>query len=166
MPAKKTVLKLIYQTNVFGPIDFEFDRTAIRVGSDSANDLVVSHPSVDPFHCVLLFRNEKVVWLPPQACELSEAGLGRATGPEYGAGDRFLVGELEFLLDHSSRSVALHRHQAAQENSQHPENCRHFCPNCRRFIPEQEVKRVGLVGQPKRELCPQCSRLLETILRT
>jgi hypothetical protein len=159
------VLKLIYQTNVFGPIDFEFDRAAIRVGSDSANDLVLSHPSVSSFHCVLLFRDEKVIWLPPEAGELSEADFDRVTGPEYGAGDRFQVGELEFQLDHSSRSVALHRHQTAREDSQQPENCRHFCPNCRRFIPEHEVKRVGLVGQPKRELCPQCSRLLETILR-
>jgi hypothetical protein len=160
------VLKLIYHTHVFGPIDFEYDRPSVRVGSDPANDLVLSHPSVSAFHCVLVFQDEKVIWLRPEACELSEPDLLAMTGQEFAAGDRFLVGELEFQLDHSSRSVALHRHQAFQEDAQQTENCRHFCPNCRRFIPEQDVKRVGLVGQPKRELCPQCSRLLEVVIRS
>lgn len=157
------MLKLIYHTHVFGPIDFEYDRHSIRVGSDPANDLVLSHSSVSEFHCVLVFRDEKVIWLPPEACELPDSDLLAMTGPEFTAGDRFQVGELEFVLDHSSRSVALHRHQTSQQDSQQTEHFRHFCPNCRRFVPEQAVKRVGLVGQPKRELCPQCSRLLEVV---
>lgn len=160
------MLKLIYHTHVFGPIDFEYDRHWIRVGSDPANDLVLSHPSVADFHCMLVFHNEKVIWLPPQAWELPESDLLAMTGPEYSAGDRIQVGELEFVLDHSSRSVALHQHRASQQDSEPTESCRHFCPNCRRFIPEQAVKRVGLVGQPKRELCPQCSRLLEVVARS
>jgi hypothetical protein len=36
-----------------------------------------------------------------------------------------------------------------------------FCPQCRTFVRETEVKRMGLVGQPKRNLCPKCGRVLE-----
>ncbi len=159
------MLKLTYQTNVFGSIDFEYDRPVLRVGSDPANDLVLGHHSVSPFHCVLLFRSEKIVWVPPQPDDLSETDFESLTGPEFRAGDRLQIGELEFLLERSSRSVELHRSEPVSDESPSAENCTHYCPNCRRFIPEHTVKRVGLVGQPKRELCPQCSRLLEVVLR-
>jgi hypothetical protein len=57
------VLKLIYHNAVFGPIDLEFERPMIRVGRSEDNDLVLRHPSVEEHHCVLVFRDEKLVWL-------------------------------------------------------------------------------------------------------
>ena len=39
---------------------------------------------------------------------------------------------------------------------------RYYCAYCRTFVPDAEVKRVGLVGHAKRDLCPKCSRLLAT----
>ena len=37
---------------------------------------------------------------------------------------------------------------------------RYFCAHCRVFIPDAEVKRLGVIGHAKRCLCPKCSGLL------
>src|SRR5580765_3414598 len=109
------MLKLIYHTPVFGPIDLEYDRPIIRVGRGEDNDLVLRHSSVEPHHCFLLFRGEKVLCLPPSEALPSPEEVPHLTGQEFGSGDSLWIGELQFTLDHSSRSVAVHT--AREENS-------------------------------------------------
>jgi hypothetical protein len=168
------MLKLIYHTTVFGPIDLEYDRPVIRVGRSEDNDLVVGHPSVEPHHCLLVFRGEKVLCLPPDQIVGSSAELEGLSGPGLGAGDSLWIGDLEFSLAHSTNTVAVpdfhtpgsvtgagggdQRTGAGEEEGQG----RYYCPHCRAWIQEAQVKRVGLVGRAKRDLCPKCSGLLET----
>ena len=168
------MLKLIYHTAVFGPIDLEYDRPVIRVGSSEDNDLVLRHPSVEPYHYLLVFRDEKLLCLPPSEDLPSQADLENLSGPEYGPGDPIGIGDLEFSLAHSSKTVAVpevRRHSSTGEASEDPaaggtgaeaRQQRYYCPQCRTFVQAAEVKRVGLVGHAKRNLCPKCSRLLET----
>ena len=61
------MLELIYHSGVFGPIHFEYSGPTVRVGSSEDNDLVLRHPSVELYHCLLVFRGEKVLCLPPDA---------------------------------------------------------------------------------------------------
>ena len=161
------MLKLVYHTAVFGPIDLEYDQPMIRVGSSEDNDLVLRHPSVEPHHCRLGFRGEKLVFVPPDQDVTSETELWKLPGPEYGAGDRILIGEVEFTLAHSSRSVEIPEAWSRATGTERLVDgngtiqTRHFCPKCRAFREESEIKRVGLVGHAKRLLCPKCSTLLE-----
>jgi hypothetical protein len=167
------VLKLIYHTGVFGPIDLEYDRPVIRVGRSEENDLVLRHPSVAPYHCVLVFRGENVLWLPPDQAMDADTDLWGLAGPELGPDDTLMIGELRFTLAHSSKTVALPDVRslagmigiseddvgaATEEETAVP---RSYCPHCRVFVPDEKVKRVGLLGHPKRNLCPKCSHLLE-----
>ena len=173
VPRKRTVLKLIYHTAVFGPIDLEYDQPVIRVGRDEDNDLVLSHPSVEPHHCLLVFRGEKVLCLPPGEAITAQTDLRRLTGPEFGPGDPLSIGDLNFSLAHSSKTVALPEAPSqsslaavaesdeAGGTSEEPNQPRYFCAHCRAFVPDAQVKWVGLVGHAKRGLCPKCGRLLE-----
>ena len=168
------MLKLIYHTAVFGPIDLEYDRPVIRVGSSEDKDLVLRHPSVEPYHCLLVFRDEKVLYLPPSEALPSPSDLRSLTGPELGAGDPIQIGELQFSLAHSSKTVSVpevHGHgsttgaaegDAATGTGEEASRKRYYCARCRAFIQDAEVKHVGLVGHAKRSLCPKCSGLLET----
>ena len=168
------MLKLIYHTAVFGPIDLEYDRPVIRVGRSEDNDLVLRHPSVEPHHCLLVFRGDRVLCLPPSEAIDSETDLGSLTGPELGPGDPMRIGDLQFSLAHSSKTVAVPEIQsqgltarvwegeAATETGEEANQRQYYCAHCRTFIQEAEVKRVGLVGHAKRKLCPKCSGLLET----
>jgi hypothetical protein len=167
------VLKLIYHTAVFGPIDLDYDRPVIRVGRGEDNDLVLRHPSVELHHCLLVFRGEKVLCLSPDDAILPETELENLAGLEYGLGDQIRVGELQFSLAHSARTVAIPevRTQAAGTATAEGDSAsggsaeagqgRYFCAHCRVFIPNAEVKRVGVVGHAKRCLCPKCSGLLD-----
>jgi hypothetical protein len=168
------VLKLIYHAAAFGPIDLEYDRPVVRVGRSEDNDLVLRHRSVESHHCVLVFRGEKVLCLSPSQAIASQSDLASLTGRELGPGDSLRIGELQFSLAHSPKTVALpgvHSQapltgasvidpaigigqDAAQE--------RYYCAHCRVFFRDAELKRVGLVGRAKRKLCPKCSLLLET----
>ena len=169
---KPTVLKLIYHTAVFGPIDLEYDRPVIRVGSSEDNDLVLRHPSVEPHHCLLVFRDETVLCLPPSEAPLSQSDLRNLIGPELGPEDPIWIGDLQFSLAHSSKTVAVPEvygksgtSGASEDDAatgQKASERRYYCAHCRAFIQDAEVKRVGLVGQAKRNLCPKCSRQLET----
>jgi len=167
------VLKLIYHTAVFGPIHLEYDRSAIRVGRSEDNDLVLRHPSVEPHHCLLVFRDEKVLCLPPSQNVPSEFELEGLTGPEFGPGDQLRIGEVEFSLVHSPRTVAIPeihrpdsragawkegRSSGAEEGAS---DGRYFCAHCQLPLSITEVKRVGLVGHAKRFLCPKCSNILD-----
>jgi hypothetical protein len=159
------VLKLIYHTAVFGPIDLEYDRPVIRVGRSEDNDLVLRHPSVEPHHCRLVFRGEKVLWLPPSQDIPSQTDLRSLTGPELGPGDSIQIGDLQFSLAHSARTVAVpdvqNQGSTASGTCEAESQRRYYCAHCRVFIQDTEVKRVGLVGHAKRSLCPKCSGLVE-----
>jgi hypothetical protein len=166
------MLKLIYHAGVIGPIDLEYQQSVVRVGRSEDNDLVLRHPSVAPRHCVLVFRGEKVLCLPPDATVSAEADLWSLRGPEFGAGDPLAIGDLQFMLAHSSKTVELPdtrsqgampgaSGEGAESGTEEALAPRYYCPNCRAFIADTQVKRVGLVGHPKRDLCPKCSRLLE-----
>ena len=173
VPTKRTVLKLIYHTVVFGPIDLEYDRPVIRVGRSEDNDLVLRDPSVEPHHCLLVFRGERVLCLPPSQAHLAQTDLRSLTGPELGPGDSLRIGELQFNLAHSSRTVAVpeldrqgstpgaSQGNAATGAGEEAGEGRYYCARCRTFIRGAEVKRVGLVGHGKRILCPKCSGLVE-----
>jgi len=157
------MLKLIYHTAVFGPIDFEYEKPVIRVGRSEDNDLVLRHPSIEPYHCLLVFRGEKVLCLPPSKTEPSPAELRNRVGPEFGIGEQLTIGELRFTFAHSSRTVAIpgvHGQDSPAEAAPAPPG-QYYCANCRKYYQETEVRRVGLVGHAKRCLCPKCSRVLE-----
>ena len=170
------MLSLIYQSAVFGPIRLEYDRPVIRVGSSEDNDLVLRDPSVEPHHCLLVFRGDKVVCLPPDPAISGDTDLQNLSGPECGMGEQLTIGELQFNLVHSARTVAIPQVRSQTARPGAPENEpaerageranreRYFCSRCRVFVPNAEVKRVGLVGNAKRHLCPKCSSLLQVEL--
>ncbi len=164
------MLKLIYHTGVFGPIDLEYDRPVIRVGRSEDNDLVLRHASVAPYHCRLVFRDETVLCLPPGEAIFTETEELAAGAPGLGVGDELSIGQLRFTLAHSDRTVAvppLRRHERGAEDGsaagagEAAAPNRYFCPHCRLFFRASELKRVGLVGRAKRCLCPKCSGVLD-----
>lgn len=163
------MLKLIYDTAVFGSIHLEYEAPVIRVGRSEDNDLVLRHPSVEQYHCLLVFRGEKVLCLPPAEVFAVESDLASLPGPEFGVGDQIKIGELQFSLAHSARTVAIpevHRQEpqgstARADAAAGASQGRFFCARCRAFIQHTEIKRLGLVGHAKRCLCPKCSSLLE-----
>jgi hypothetical protein len=163
------VLKLVYHTAVLGAIDLEYDRPVVRVGRSEDNDMVLRDPSVERHHCVLVFRGEKALCLPPSQAIPAQTELWRLDGPEYGAGETIRIGKLQFSLAHSSKTVAIPEVQRPGPRpdasaSEAVNQRRYYCPNCRTFVPEREVKRMGLVAHAKRDLCPKCSHLLEAEL--
>ncbi len=167
------MLKLIYHTAALGPIEFEYDRPVIRVGSSKDNDLVLGHPSVEPYHCQLVFREEKVLCIALSETVSPGTDLRNLRGAEYGAGEQLRIGELQFSLAHSGRSVAIPAMPLPEMDSESvktdlPDNAgsradagRYYCPQCRTYYHGTEVRRFGLVGGPKRCLCPKCSRILD-----
>ena len=161
------MLKLVYHTAVFGPIDLEYDQPVIRVGRSEDNDLVLQHPSILPRHCLLVFRDEKVLCLPPGLPMPDAIELQSLTGTELGPTDLLQLGDLQFSLAHSPRTVALPEHvqgsltgDAAAGVDEQPGQRRYYCALCRAFIQDANVKRMGLVGHDKHDLCPKCGRLL------
>lgn len=167
------MLKLIYHTSALGPIELEYNQPVIRVGSGGDNDLVLAHPSVEPYHCQLVFREEKLLCLPPSETIPPGTDLRSLRGPEYGAGEQLRIGELQFSLAHSASSVAvpaMPRQGLEEETGKaNPSNSAdktadsgtYYCPDCEAFYHSTEVKRIGLVGSAKRCLCPKCSRVLD-----
>lgn len=167
---KRPVLELIYHTAVFGPLHFHYDQPIIRVGRSEDNDLVLRHPSVAAHHCLLVFRDEKIFCLPPNHAVSSPSDLKNQPGLESGMGQQIRIGELQFTLAHSARSVAIpevHPQDARAAQSVPPVGAgatgrrRYYCSQCKAFVPEAEIKRLGLVGHAKRYFCPKCSGLLE-----
>lgn len=166
------MLKLIYHTAALGPIELEYDKPVIRVGSSGDNDLVLGHPSVEPYHCQIVFREEKLLCIPSSQTISPGTDLRSLRGPEYGDGDQLRIGELQFSLAHSARSVALpaipRRELERETVKPNPPNNAgetadsgsYYCPQCRAYYHGTEVKRIGLIGSAKRCLCPKCSRVL------
>jgi hypothetical protein len=170
---KRPVLKLVYHTGVFGPIDLEYEGPVVRVGRSEDNDLVLRHPSVAPHHCLLVFRGEKMLCFPPDSDITAQTDLARLPGPEYGAGIQLEIGDLFFTLAHSTRSVAIPEVQRKDASdggaegdlatgaSEGTGRRRYYCAHCRAFVQDTEVKRLGLVSHAKRYLCPKCSGVLD-----
>lgn len=163
------MLKLVYHTLVFGPINLDYQQPLIRVGRNDDNDLVLPHDSVEPYHCTLLFRGEHVVWLSPDYSIGSEADLNNIEGPQFGQGDALKFGELQFLLDHSAQTVSLPEgglrgptdESKALAASQGRAERRYVCTHCGTFWWPEQVKWMGLVGHAKHSLCPECSYPVE-----
>jgi hypothetical protein len=159
------VLKLVYHTGVLGPIDLEYEQPFVRVGSSPDNDLVLPHKTIAPYHCLLVFHGEKLLVLPPSRELPSAADLQTLRDGELGLGDSFTIGEVEFTLAHSSKTVALPELPGAPPAPRPPEDAtrhRYFCPHCQRVVPEAELRHVGLVGHPKRRMCPKCSHMFDS----
>ena len=167
------MLKLIYHTAALGPIELEYVQPVIRVGRSGNNDLVLAHASVEPYHCQLVFREEKMLCIPSSQTIPPGTDLRSLRGPEYGAGEQLRIGELQFSLAHSACSVAIpampHPELERETGEANPldkadgtaDSGSYYCPQCRAYYHRTEVHRVGLVGSAKRCLCPKCSRILD-----
>ena len=118
-----------------------------------------------------MFRGEKLLYLSPDDAISSEADLRSLSGPEFGIGDKISIGELQFSLAHSARTVALPEvySQDGQAGALERGSATGASAGARprailRALPavysDAEVKRLGVVGQAKRCLCPKCSGLL------
>jgi hypothetical protein len=154
------VLKLVYHTGVLGPIDLEYEQPFVRVGSSPDNDLVLPHKTIAPYHCLLVFHGEKLLVLPPSRELPSAADLQTLRDGELGLGDSFTIGEVEFTLAHSSKTVALPELPGAPPAPRPPEDAtrhRYFCPHCQRVVPEAELRHVGLVGHPSAACAPSAA---------
>jgi len=155
------VLKLVYHTAVFGPINLEYEKPLLRVGSGEDNDLVVPHPSVKRHHCLLSFWEENVALLPPDVVLSTPTEIPAGCGEVLGLGDTLRIGAVEFTLEHSINTVALpetaHLPPAEAPAAPGPAGPRYYCAHCGIFLAAAQVKRVGLVGHAKHFLCPNCS---------
>lgn len=144
------MVKLVYHTSL-GPISLEYDQAVINVGSAADNELVLPHPSVQPYHCRISFQ--------PDSLTVLAAEGGSGVTEEVGVGNRFHVGEVSFEVQHSGGAVAipvdaLASHQLPADDPDAP----YFCQNCDVHFHEHEVKRIGIQGRGKHLLCPRCSR--------
>jgi hypothetical protein len=167
------MLRLVHHTSVFGPLCFEYSRRVVRVGSCSDNDLILLHPSVRPYHCVLLFAEDTVQLVPKEA--VSDLGVEDkavvAAAPSYRPGDLLPVGEVRFRVEHSSNSmtlpeapevvapgVGLTREGYWRADFEGvPEAARWWCPRCGLRFTNVQVRVLGLVAHRKYALCPKCS---------
>ncbi len=168
------MLKLTYYNPVFGPIDLEYDRPVVRVGGSEDNDLVLRHPSVQAHECVLVFRGRKLLRLPPGQAISPNTDLQSLTGPEYGPGDQLQIGEVLFIVGHAANTVEIPEaavphaladssvSEPAMSELDTPASGSYFCPHCRVAYQPEQLKPFGLVGRPKRWLCPKCSHVFGT----
>ena len=157
------MLKLVYHSAAFGPIHLEYSGPVVRVGRGEDNDLVLRHPSIEEHHCLLVFRDETLICLPPDQAILSEGDLVRARGAELVYGDQLKIGELQFSLEHSSKTVAIPQARPPEIESEDDllgNDDSFYCARCQRVVPNAELKKLGLVGRSKRYLCPKCSEVL------
>ena len=97
------MLRLVYHTKVFGPLNFEFSRPLVRIGSAKDNHLVLLHPSVEPYHCALAWEEESFALLPPNAEETTPLD----DAPRYAPGDTLVVGEVSLCVERSPNSIAV-----------------------------------------------------------
>ncbi len=167
------MLKLTYHNPVFGPIDLEYGRPVIRVGRSENNDLVLRHPSIQPYECILVFRDRKLLCLPPSQAISPDTDLQSLTGLEYGPGDQLQIGEVLFTVGRAANTVEIPEAALPHlADSAVPEPGMseletvspgtYLCPHCRVAYQAEQLKRVGLVGRPKRWLCPKCSHVFGT----
>lgn len=159
------MLRLVYHTTVFGPLNLEYPGPRVRVGSCRDNDLVLPHPSVRPYHCTLLLTEDTVTVLPPDAGEARPPDA-----PCYGPGDRLQIGELLLSIEHSPNTVAVpppkaeallpgrnHRGFWRADYKAVPDAARWLCSRCQLRFEDRQIRALGIEGGRKHILCPQCS---------
>ncbi len=160
------MLRLTYRTGVFGPLRFEYTKRRVRVGSCRDNDLVLPHPSIQPYHCTLAFEEDWLAVLQPNAPEDSPVEGTRWLGP----GDRLELGELVLEIERSPNSVGLPSTAAPVEPGDRtpegywiakapviPETARWLCGTCDLRFEDAQVRVIGLAGRRRHALCPVCS---------
>jgi hypothetical protein len=183
------MLKLVFHTTDFGSFNFEFFKPYIRVGRQPDNDLVLPHPSVQPYHCIIVFREDSLVVLPPESTPNPGLDPQQWDGPVYGAGDTLRVGELALAIELSRNTVAIPKLPSRRPPPVHPqawpltptpadtpqtptattpdpaiplpEGPLYLCVQCQCVFPDAAVTRIGLVGHSKHRLCPHCSYPVE-----
>lgn len=148
------MVKLVYQTSAFGRLGLEYPRPVITVGSAPDNDLVLPHPSVRPRHCLIEFREDRVVVCAPAGAAADQAEPSR----EYGLGERLAIGAVVFEVEHSASTVAIPRERPPEEPEPVAFGPLYFCPNCQKHYPLSALTRIGLERRRKHLLCPKCSR--------
>ena len=172
------MLRLVYQSTLFGPLHFEYSKAIVRVGSCRDNDLVLLHPSVQPYHCVLVFAETSLCLLPPQAVGGDAVLEPAPAGPRYVAGGTLQIGELVFQVERSPNSVAVPEFRTATtatpgqtregywraDFAAVPDEARWLCGRCRLRLATSQVHVLGLVGGRKYALCPKCSQTVELIV--
>lgn len=166
------MLRLVYHTTVFGPLHFEFSKPLVRIGSCRDNDLVLPHSSIKPYHCILLFQEEAIQLLPPEAVQDGELVATASNASSYGAGDVLNVGEVALSVETSDQSVALPDAEARGHviapgktaegywragSELAPVQARWLCPQCGIRLIDAQLHVMGLVGHRRHLLCPQCS---------
>jgi hypothetical protein len=164
---------LVYQSRLFGPLRFEYSKARIRVGSCRDNDLVIPHPSLQPYHCALVLEEDYVSVLPPNARE--DFPLDHAS--QYAVGNDLVLGEVVFSIERSSSSVATPTIAPAQPSDGRtdagfwkadfegvPDAARWLCSRCGLRFEDVQVSKVGLVGKAKHIHCPTCGWNLTQVL--
>jgi len=146
------MVKLVYHSTT-GPIALEYEQALISVGSAADNDLVLPHPSVQPYHCKLALQADSV---QEQAWDGS-----RVAADVISVGGKWQVGELEFDVQEAGASVAIPQGALAQHALPVDDpDAPYYCESCQLHFHDHQVKRVGLQGKAKHVLCPRCSRPL------
>ncbi len=156
------MVKLVYHTVALGPINLDYGKALVRVGSSEDNDLVLLHPSVKAHDCLLVFRDETLTVLPPEFPVAADTDLRAFKDEIYQKGDTLNIGALAFQVGHSNNTVSLPPPGPAgappvNDARAFSDPHRYYCGHCRSFIAPAEVKKLGLVGQSKRAFCPKCS---------
>ncbi len=154
------MVKLVYHTRTLGPIGLDYCRPVATVGSDPGNDLVLPHPSVRPRHCILEFLEDCVRLAPPPDGAVPDPAADALAGRQFFVGDQLAIGEVMFEIQPSGRTVVIPQYQPPREPEFVGTGPLYFCEHCQRSYPASTLTRIGLVGRPKRLLCPKCSREL------
>jgi len=163
----EAMLRLVFQTGVFGPLRFEYNQRRVRVGSCRDNDLVLPHPSVHPYHCTLALEEDWLAVLGPHAPE--ETPIEGV--PILGPGDKLNVGDLVLDIERSPNSVGVPvaRPEGAPAGRTAegywmvgwygiPDAARWLCGTCSLRFEDEQVRSIGLAGRRRHVLCPVCSQ--------
>ena len=161
------MLRLVFQTGVFGPLRFEYTQRRVRIGSCRDNDLVLPHPSVRPYHCTLAIEEDWLAILGPHANE--ETPIEGAT--RLGPGDQLKVGELVLDIERSPNSVGVPVTEVSTPPNGRtaegywivgwegvPDTARWLCGTCSLRFEDEQVRAIGLAGRRRHVLCPVCSQ--------
>lgn len=159
------MLRLVYHTNVFGALHFEYSQPHVRVGSCRDNDLVLLHPSVEPYHCTLALAEDSLAVLPPNVTDEPADDA-----PRYGPGDELVIGALTLRVERSPNTIAVpppkvetqpagrtHRGYWKADYEAVPEAARWLCAHCQLRFEDRQIHALGLEGRSKHIFCPQCS---------
>jgi hypothetical protein len=149
-----------------------------NLGSDSSNDICLNHPSVDDFHAVLIYKNNRINIRSLETnhgIQINEQLTDAAT---LTPGTTFRLGQIDLTLLAGSPpttsasddveiivpAVAVHTDRPTLEDGtlacrKHPHVAATvYCTACERTYCSDCVRPVGLQGRQKRLFCPHCSQ--------